>query len=297
MRALGRDGFGGEMDHGAARCGDVTGELRDVGDAVHRPRDVAQQRQPIGAHRRVVGHDQHVVEKRSTSGLAVPAPSARRVSRLAKCGVDNRSASGRPAEFVLGAVGEPAAIDGTHRVAFDLPGCSGCACWRRPAPRLPAARRIPDGLGRAGTRSIRWAAATAPPRFRSPCSLVRAGAAQPLVDEVLEVGTTRRCTAGIPAKAPMRRQARQAARRAGARSGYASRPARGGADRTDHGRRWAERRCRRCRPACRACRRARPPERPIPPAARRRRTSASSAARWPPRRRRARRRAARSSGP
>ena len=37
--------------------------LGDVGDAVHRLRDAAQQRQPVRADRRIVGHDEHVVEE------------------------------------------------------------------------------------------------------------------------------------------------------------------------------------------------------------------------------------------
>src|SRR5436190_1373435 len=38
-------------------------QLRDIGDLIHRFRQAAQKREPIGAQRRVLRHDQDVVEE------------------------------------------------------------------------------------------------------------------------------------------------------------------------------------------------------------------------------------------
>ena len=49
----------------------LRGELRDVGDTVHRVRHPTQQREPVRADRRIVRHDEHIVEEAVEAGLAL----------------------------------------------------------------------------------------------------------------------------------------------------------------------------------------------------------------------------------
>src|SRR2546426_798350 len=46
----------------------LDGELRDIGDLIHRFGQAAQQRKPVGAQRGVLRHDQHVVEEAIDAG-------------------------------------------------------------------------------------------------------------------------------------------------------------------------------------------------------------------------------------
>ena len=83
-------------------------ELRDVGDAIHRLRDPAQQRESVGADRAVVGHHQHVVEEAVDGGLRAGERQQRGgvVAAAAVSVDDGLELLEREIEVVLGAVVE-----------------------------------------------------------------------------------------------------------------------------------------------------------------------------------------------
>src|SRR5512139_2852017 len=59
---------GGDTDSVESWTMALGGQLGDVGDAVHRPGDAAQQREAVRADHRIVGHDEHVVEEAIDDG-------------------------------------------------------------------------------------------------------------------------------------------------------------------------------------------------------------------------------------
>ena len=279
-------------------------QLGDVGDAVHRrARRCAAapagwrgspDRRPSPSRRRNSG--------RPRASLWPARAARRRSPRSSKsastCGVQFLE---RHEQVVLGAIGEPAAVDGLRRLAAALAQDVDDAlvggrqrAGFRAAPRTPARRPGAAPRGRC--------APGRPPARLRPRSARAARVAQQLAQAVEHESADAACRVGgdHAGRKLLRRngeERRQFAAAAVARAGCAARRARAGAGRTGPCRRWARGRCPRCRPACRACPPAPRFARPAPRAARRRRSAASSAARWRRTRRAPRRRARRSSGP
>src|SRR5438132_8222138 len=91
----------------------LRGELGNVGDLVHRFGKAAQQRQPVGSQRSIVGHDQYVIEEAIDAGP--------RRGQRAQCGSvvatfdmithEWKQLLNRRIKFPLGAIDEQRAVD------------------------------------------------------------------------------------------------------------------------------------------------------------------------------------------